>query len=418
MQLQILKQKQEREEQEQKELKSARQNIPTAPVQMKKEFYIHDVMDIVKIKSAPAINNDNHVGADVNANIDVDECSSQSSSCSIVSDGSYEKGDLLSTSTSSARSVERDFKLLTPDSFHLEENPSFGPDFAIDVEHEHSSPEQWTRKLKTSLDDNGQHRSPSDAPSPTESSGNNKDESFKSTVMEAMASSMFALTEVIEDESSTKTSPLTSPSQSMAASGISARSLSKKTTHNMTPTSGKPPLRMVPKRSKSDVTSLRAKLPFQRKTVTRQRSLTFNEKVRVKRVACQAQICEGETSDLWFQPKEYESIKRKTMALIRAVQDDQTGGVTYCTRGLERYFSIDAVQDKRNDAWDTVLDEQEAQRANNERFDSDRVSRAYAECTRLSSQEALERGKTDEDAIARYTKKMRQNLRRTYSMPT
>merc|ERR1711933_392395 len=77
-----------------------------------------------------------------------------------------------------------------------------------------------------------------------------------------------------------------------------------------------------------------------RKSVTRQRSLAFNEKVRVKRIPCQAQVAEGDVADLWFQPQEYEAIKRKTMALIRAVQDDATGGVTYCTRGLERYFSV------------------------------------------------------------------------------
>merc|ERR1711935_863794 len=162
---------------------------------------------------------------------------------------------------------------------------------------------------------------------------------------------------------------------------------------------------------------LRVRLPGQRKPVTRQRSLTFNEKVRVKRVTCQAQVCEGDTSDLWFQPQEYDAIKRKTMALIRAVQDDQTGGVTYCTRGLERYFAVEAVQEKRNDAWDSVLDEQQAQRANREAFDADRISQFYSKTTRLSSQEAVERGKLDEDAIARYTKKMRQTLRRTYSMP-
>ena len=104
------------------------------------------------------------------------------------------------------------------------------------------------------------------------------------------------------------------------------------------------------------------------------------------------------------------------MALIRAVQDDQTGGVTYCTRGLERYFTVDTVQDKRNDAWDSVLDEQDMQRDHGS-FDSDRMSKAYSKCTRRSSMEAAERGKLDEDAIARYLKKTRQMVRRSCSLP-
>merc|ERR1712137_1531011 len=115
-----------------------------------------------------------------------------------------------------------------------------------------------------------------------------------------------------------------------------------------------------------------------------------------------AQVVGGDTSELWFQPQEYDAIKRKTMALIRAVQDDQTGGVTYCTRGLERYFAVDAVQEKRNDAWDSVLDEQEAQRSNQEDFNADRLSWAYSQTTGNSVKEAMERGKLDQDAIARY----------------
>lgn len=122
------------------------------------------------------------------------------------------------------------------------------------------------------------------------------------------------------------------------------------------------------------------------------------------------------TKDLWFQPEEYDEIKRKTMALIRAVQENDTGGVTYCTRGLERYFSVEDVQDQRNNAWDSVLDEQDLQR-DHEVYDDDRLSEAYSNVTRRSSLEALERGKRDQSAIERYVKKTRQQVRRTYSMP-
>ena len=121
------------------------------------------------------------------------------------------------------------------------------------------------------------------------------------------------------------------------------------------------------------------------------------------------------TEDLWFQPEEYEEIKRKTMALIRAVQDNDTGGVTYCTRGLERYFAVNEVQDKRNDAWDSVLDEQDLQR-DHAVYDDTRLSAASARATQRSAREAIERGKNDEDAIERYIKKTRK-VCRAYSMP-
>jgi len=391
------KQMQEQAEKEKKELKS---RLARSMVQKKKEDYIHEVLDIVD-------SNDNSKKKSVadrskflaNTTSDPDECSSQSSSCSVVSDGSYEKDDLLSHT--SEHSDDRNTTIETPDNFNPEENPSFEEEaFAMEIE----SPK------KASYSDRS-HASPSEE-SFTENL-NNKD-GLKDSLMDAMASSMSALHEVDdEDDNSPKRHP---------------KSVLKKTSLKMTASVGKPPLRLVPKRTQSDVTSLktmsnltnnvvRVRLPGRRKSVTRQRSLTFNEKVRVKRIPCQAQVAEGDVADLWFQPQEYEAIKRKTMALIRAVQDDATGGVTYCTRGLERYFSVDDVQEKRNEAWDSVLDEQEAQRVNREDFNADRMSKLYAATTRLSSQEAIERGKLDEDAIARYTKKMRQTLRRTYSMP-
>lgn len=405
---QLLKQQQEREEQEKKELKARQTATSTSPTSAAKikDDCIHEVMDIVsssnhdtKTKAVASVSSNDD---DDLVDPDPDECSSQSSTCSIVSDGSFEKDDLLSQD--SDKSDEGSFDL----GGKGDQNSSFGQhSFTIHSDHELSP-------SKVSL----AQVSPSDATFTPESCST-RDNSFKDTLMAAMASSMSALPEDL-DEDDTEQSP--------AASGTSTvpkKSLLKVTTHP-TPTNSRTPLRLVPKRAKSDLTHLssglnnllRVKLPGQRKRITRQRSLTFNEKVRVKRIPCQAQICDGDTSDLWFQPEEYDAIKRKTMALIRAVQDDQTGGVTYCTRGLERYFSVAAVQEKRNDAWDSVLDEQEAQRSNSESFNADRLSTVYAETTRLSAKEATERGKLDEEAISRYTKKMRQNIRRTYSMPT
>jgi len=394
----VLKAKKEKQEEERR-----------ASLEKKKNGeYIREVLGIVH-SGTPKTNSRKSIDPPARDNnednfVDPDECSSQSSSCSVVSDGSYEKDDLLSHA--SDRSDERDSRFENMGSL-LDENPAFGEhSITIDDDHE-LSPTKVSPNKKALM-------SPSDAMfSPDE--GNLREESFSDSLMEAMASSMSALTEVDEGES-----PMPSPEASHRRK-TPKKPLLKNIPETSVSSGGK--VRMMPKRAKSDITSLgrmarntlEIRLPGQRKTITRQRSLTFNEKVRVKRIPCQAQVCGGDTADLWFQPQEYDAIKRKTMALIRAVQDDQTGGVTYCTRGLERYFSVDAVQEKRNDAWDSVLDEQEAQRSNQEAFSAERLSRAYSQTTRESVQEAMERGKLDQDAIARYTKKMRQTLRRTYS---
>jgi len=390
---QMLEHKQEQAEQEKEKLKS---RLARTMVQKNEEDYIHEVLDIVnsnhKTESKSVPPRSQFLAS---TPVDPDECSSQSSSCSIVSDGSYEKDDLLSQT--SDHSDERNMSVETPENFGIEDTISAFEDASYSMEVE--SPKNDYLE---------------DFVSPTEGSYSDilskKNDGFNDTLMAAMASSLSVLAEV-EDEDDVSPKPAASVPKSVL----------RKTVKKVS----KPPLRLIPKRSQSDVTSLksmsnnivRIRLPGQRKTITRQRSLTFNEKVRVKRIPCQAQVAEGDASDLWFQPEEYDAIKRKTMALIRAVQDDQTGGVTYCTRGLERYFSVEDVQEKRNDAWDSVLDEQEAQRLNREAFNAERMSQLYSKTTLLSRKEAMERGKLDEDAIARYTRKMRQTLRRTCSMP-
>lgn len=398
----VLKAKKEKQEQERRA--SMGKSTTTPPLsQKKKADYINEVMDLVnsehKKKKPVASRVPFPKSNDDQSFANPDECSSQSSSCSIVSDGSYAKEDLLSHA--SEHSDGRSFSNHgTRGSLEDSNNPPFGEhSFTFDADHELSSTKASPTKGLT--DEN------------MTAEDSQKADNFKDTLMEALASSMSALHEIEEGES-----PQSPPAATK--NKLPKKPLLKK----LPPPTRSFPMRMVPKRAKSDITSLatglsknviQVRLPGQRKMVTRQRSLTFNEKVRVKRIPCQAQICGGDHSELWFQPQEYDAIKRKTMALIRAVQDDQTGGVTYCTRGLERYFCVDAVQDKRNDAWDSVLDEQEAQRTNMESFNADRISRVYSQTTHGSIQDAIQRGKLDEDAIARYTKKMRQTLRRTYS---
>lgn len=301
-----------------------------------------------------------------NSSSSVNSNDSNSDDCSIVTDGSYETDDLFDE----ASLVSQQAKVVTGHESSTT-NTTFDSSFVL----------------------------------PT-------DDNFTgtgSTISSSMASSMSPFPEELEaDDGSIESSSLQAPQED-------APPLREFRQHRgpRVPTRRQPPMR-----SKSDASALRVKLPGQSRSVTRQRSLQFNEKVRVKRVPCQAQLVETEEelADLWFQPEEYDAIKRKTMALIRAVQDDKTGGVTYCTRGLERYFSVEEVQEMRNNAWDTVMGEQDSQRGS-QTFDDDKLGEIYSKCTRQSSQEAVERAKLDETSIARYTKKTRQRITRAYSMP-
>jgi hypothetical protein len=176
--------------------------------------------------------------------------------------------------------------------------------------------------------------------------------------------------------------------------------------------SPKPPLRSV----SAGHLSLQIHLPGQKKTIVRTRSITFDESVKVRRIPSAAELNEGNTNDLWFQAEEYDKIKKKTYSLIRAVKEGNTGGSVYCTRGLEKFFNAEVVQVRRTAAWDSVLDEQDFQRRNGS-FDDLRLCKAAENQTRKSMVEAAKRGKLDEDAIERYVKRTRQNLRATKSMP-
>lgn len=160
---------------------------------------------------------------------------------------------------------------------------------------------------------------------------------------------------------------------------------------------------------------VQVRFPGHPKPSTRTRSITFNETVRVKRIPSARELNDGKTEDLWFQSNEYDTIKRKTAALIRAIQEKKTGGVTYCTRGLETYFNAEEVQYKRHSAYRSVFGEQEVQRRSGS-YDELKLCQAYEKFTHNSSVEAEERGKLDEDAIDRYVKRTRA-ISRIYTMP-
>lgn len=397
--------KQKREKQQRQQLLNKKQQQqqsrgdgsstgPPAVPPNRKEEYIQQSLDIVEDDA-----NSNKTGSSSSGSIaGVDSYSSSvDDDCSIVSDGSYSAEDLLFGAEENT----------TPSSSSFNATNLYGGSFADNHSYanEDSFAEGDGSTEQICFDDSSPRRTRYDRES-------SRSIVSSDTITANLASSMSSFPEEDIDFTAAVTSSAPpSPSPQKTPSGRNLKSAFKKAS----PKSSSQRLKQLDSRvtaKRSEANILRVVLPGQTKTTIRRRSIDFNEKVRVKRVFCQAQLLEDdEIGELWFQHEEYEVIKRKTMALINAIQNDTTGGVAYCTRGLERYFSIAEVQETRNDAWDTVLDEQDLQRASGTHtFDADRVSRAYARCTRQSFLDAAARGKLDEDAIARYTRKTRQTM--------
>ncbi|KAG7370559.1 hypothetical protein IV203_019129 [Nitzschia inconspicua] len=166
----------------------------------------------------------------------------------------------------------------------------------------------------------------------------------------------------------------------------------------------------------ADQLSFQVRLPGNRKPVARTRSITFDESVRVRRVTSISELSKGRSNELWFNTEEYDVIKRKTFNLIRAVQNGDTAGVNYCTRGLEKYFDAQKVQHIRAAAWESVLSAQEGQRRNGS-YDDLQLSQAYSAVSSQSMEEAYKRGQLDHESIERYLHKTKKILR-TQSLPS
>ncbi|KAG7344546.1 hypothetical protein IV203_022554 [Nitzschia inconspicua] len=174
--------------------------------------------------------------------------------------------------------------------------------------------------------------------------------------------------------------------------------------------------RSVNRSASADQLSFQVRLPGNRKPVVRTRSITFDESVRVRRVTSISELSKGRSNELWFNTEEYNVIKRKTFNLIRAVQNGDTAGVNYCTRGLEKYFDAQKVQHTRAAAWESVLSAQEGQRRNGS-YDDLQLSQAYSAVSSQCMEEACKRGQLDHESIERYLHKTKK-IMRTQSLPS
>lgn len=146
-------------------------------------------------------------------------------------------------------------------------------------------------------------------------------------------------------------------------------------------------------------------LPGQSKTIERQRSITFEDKVDVQNIEPVRLLATGGSRSLWYQENEYETIKFKTLALLDRV-DHSSGivdGKKYCTRGLEKFMTPEATEVKKHQAWDSVLNEQFLQRKDGE-FDEETLAMIYMYSTKRSRLEASRRANLDAQASEAYLK--------------
>lgn len=148
---------------------------------------------------------------------------------------------------------------------------------------------------------------------------------------------------------------------------------------------------------------LEVKLPGRRGSVTRRRSITFNEDVNVRSIQ-PAKTLASEPEKLWFQDDEYAKIKRKTRALLDKVDYDTglVNGKKYCTRGLEGYMQPSHQREATKfSAWDSVLLEQEMQRRKNT-FCDESIGKMYKQTTTRSTIEATRRAHLDAEEVASF----------------
>ena len=144
-------------------------------------------------------------------------------------------------------------------------------------------------------------------------------------------------------------------------------------------------------------------LPGRSQPIERQRSITFDDNIDIQNIEPVRLRAVGGLQSLWYQEKEYETIKFKTLALLDRV-DHSSGiidGKKYCTRGLEKFMTPEATEVKKHQAWDSVLNEQFLQRKDGD-FDEDILANIYKYSTIRSKKEASKRAILDAAASEAY----------------
>mmetsp|Transcript_18906 Transcript_18906/g.33310 ORF Transcript_18906/g.33310 Transcript_18906/m.33310 type:complete len:425 (-) Transcript_18906:79-1353(-) len=161
------------------------------------------------------------------------------------------------------------------------------------------------------------------------------------------------------------------------------------------------------------VTMLEVKLPGNQEPVRRRRSISFREDVAVQQVTPAVAMVER-PDDLWIQEDELAMNAEKILLLLQSVDtaevdidkngDFSVNGKSYCSRGLEQYFSPELAQMKRLQALQCVMNEQHLQRQVGD-YDEETLANIYKYSTLRSQREASLRACRDAEEAESYLHK-------------
>eukprot|EP00934_Nitzschia_sp_Nitz4_P004223 Nitzschia sp. Nitz4//scaffold85_size83877//76066//77013//NITZ4_005242-RA/size83877-processed-gene-0.130-mRNA-1//1//CDS//3329559176//4213//frame0 len=152
-------------------------------------------------------------------------------------------------------------------------------------------------------------------------------------------------------------------------------------------------------------------LPGREEPVRRRTSISFDNKVKVKKVTAVSDLAE-EPQSLWFQDDEYHSIKQKLYSIVDKVESGNTDAGRYCTRGLERMMKSESVRMKKYKVWDSLLDEQDVQREKGADYDDVYMANVCRFASAGCQREAAERAQQDAVAVEKYMANTRRYCRR------
>mmetsp|Transcript_42803 Transcript_42803/g.103541 ORF Transcript_42803/g.103541 Transcript_42803/m.103541 type:complete len:269 (+) Transcript_42803:257-1063(+) len=142
----------------------------------------------------------------------------------------------------------------------------------------------------------------------------------------------------------------------------------------------------------------------------RRHSISFDKEVKVNKVVPTTTMVKDK-GDMWLQGEDYYRISNKVNTILERTASGK--GQKFCVRGLEPMIKKRAGVEEgpRDEAWDTVLDEQQIQQATGD-YDEEMLSLKYKSCSNPSQMEAKLRALQDEQDVYKYLEDTRQYCRR------
>lgn len=142
-------------------------------------------------------------------------------------------------------------------------------------------------------------------------------------------------------------------------------------------------------------------LPMYGMPVRKRTCVSFKPSVRVRHVVPTLKLAQDKES-LWYQASDYIKIEKRCHLIVQKIKhEEQYGGRTLCSRGLESLMCKSQRRGSKFEGWMSVFCEQEIQR-NEGIFDEEKLRIMYRPSSLESSKEAERRGVADEEDVQKY----------------